>query len=167
MKMKKLNRIIMATAIFITTCFSNLGVVLASVENPQPGEVFASKTAKIVEGRKAEVTINVNGNSFNEQEQLEREIVLVLDASSSMQQGQKISSLKQAAKNLVTKLLDESNQGKIKVGVIYYGTTIKKTCSLSTDSESVKKCIDIELSNNEGTNVQLGIKKGKNSYDNL
>ena len=166
MKMKKLNRIIMATAIFITTCFSNLGVVLASVENPQPGEVFASKTAKIVEGRKAEVTINVNGNSFNEQEQLEREIVLVLDASSSMQQGQKISSLKQAAKNLVTKLLDESNQGKIKVGVIYYGTTIKKTCSLSTDPESVKKCIDIELSNNEGTNVQLGIKKGKNLFTN-
>ena len=166
MKMKKLNRIIMATAIFITTCFSNLGVVLASVENPQPGEVFASKTAKIVEGRKAEVTINVNGNSFNEQEQLEREIVLVLDASSSMQQGKKISSLKQAAKNLVTKLLDESNQGKIKVGVIYYGTTIKKTCSLSTDPESVKKCIDIELSNNEGTNVQLGIKKGKNLFTN-
>ncbi|MCI6763558.1 MucBP domain-containing protein [bacterium] len=164
--MKKLNRIIMATAIFITTCFSNLGVVLASVENPQPGEVFASKTAKIVEGRKAEVTINVNGNSFNEQEQLEREIVLVLDASSSMQQGKKISSLKQAAKNLVTKLLDESNQGKIKVGVIYYGTTIKKTCSLSTDPESVKKCIDIELSNNEGTNVQLGIKKGKNLFTN-
>ena len=166
MKMKKLNRIIMAIAIFITTCFSNLGVVLASVENPQPGEVFASKTAKIVEGRKAEVTINVNGNSFNEQEQLEREIVLVLDASSSMQQGKKISSLKQAAKNLVTKLLDESNQGKIKVGVIYYGTTIKKTCSLSTDPESVKKCIDIELSNNEGTNVQLGIKKGKNLFTN-
>ena len=166
MKMKKLNRIIMAIAIFITTCFSNLGVVLASVENPQPGEVFASKTAKIVEGRKAEVTINVNGNSFNEQEQLEREIVLVLDASSSMQQGKKISSLKQAAKNLVTKLLDESNQGKIKVGVIYYGTTIKKTCSLSTDPESVKKCIDIELSNNEVTNVQLGIKKGKNLFTN-
>ena len=165
MKMKKLNRIIMATAIFITTCFSNLGVVLASVENPQPGEVFASKTAKIVEGRKAEVTINVNGNSFKEQEQLEREIVLVLDASSSMQ-GKKISSLKKAAKNLVTKLLDESNQGKIKVGVIYYGTTIKKTCSLSTDPESVKKCIDIELSYNEGTNVQLGIKKGKNLFTN-
>ena len=165
MKMKKLNRIIMATAIFITTCFSNLGVVLASVEDPQPGEVFASKTAKIVEGRKAEVTINVNGNSFNEQEQLEREIVLVLDASSSMQ-GKKISSLKKAAKNLVTKLLDESNQGKIKVGVIYYGTTIKKTCSLSTDPESVKKCIDIELSNNEGTNVQLGIKMGKNLFTN-
>lgn len=164
MKMKKLNRIIMATAIFITTCFSNLGVVLASVENPQPGEVFASKTAKIVEGRKAEVTINVNGNSFNEQEQLEREIVLVLDASSSMQKGKKISSLKKAAKNLVTKLLDESNQGKIKVGVIYYGTTIKKTCSLSTDPESVKKCIDIELSNNEGTNVQLGIKEGKKLF---
>ena len=166
MKMKKLNRIIMATAIFITTCFSNLGVVLASVENPQPGEVFASKTAKIVEGRKAEVTINVNGNSFNEQEQLEREIVLVLDASTSMQQGEKISSLKKAAKNLVTKLLAESNQGKIKVGVIYYGTTIKKTCSLSTDPESVKKCIDIELSNNEGTNVQLGIKEGKNLFTN-
>lgn len=164
MKMKKLNRIIMTTAIFITTCFSNLGVVLASVENPQPGEVFASKTAKIVEGRKAEVTINVNGNSFNEQEQLEREIVLVLDASSSMQKGKKISSLKKAAKNLVTKLLDESNQGKIKVGVIYYGTTIKKTCSLSTDPESVKKCIDIELSNNEGTNVQLGIKEGKKLF---
>lgn len=164
MKMKKLNRIIMTTAIFITTCFSNLGVVLASVENPQPGEVFASKTAKIVEGRKAEVTINVNGNSFNEQEQLEREIVLVLDASSSMQKGKKISSLQKAAKNLVTKLLDESNQGKIKVGVIYYGTTIKKTCSLSTDPESVKKCIDIELSNNEGTNVQLGIKEGKKLF---
>lgn len=164
MKMKKLNRIIMTTAIFITTCFSNLGVVLANVENPQPGEVFASKTAKIVEGRKAEVTINVNGNSFNEQEQLEREIVLVLDASSSMQKGKKISSLKKAAKNLVTKLLDESNQGKIKVGVIYYGTTIKKTCSLSTDPESVKKCIDIELSNNEGTNVQLGIKEGKKLF---
>lgn len=164
MKMKKLNRIIMTTAIFITTCFSNLGVVLANVENPQPGEVFASKTAKIVEGRKAEVTINVNGNSFNEQEQLEREIVLVLDASSSMQKGKKISSLKKAAKNLVTKLLDESNQGKIKVGVIYYGTTIKKTCSLSTNPESVKKCIDIELSNNEGTNVQLGIKEGKKLF---
>lgn len=46
--MKKLGSIFMAIAIFVTSCFSNLGVVFAATTF-KPGEITASKTASVIE----------------------------------------------------------------------------------------------------------------------
>ena len=116
--MKKLGSIFMAIAIFVTSCFSNLGVVFAAT-TLKPGEITASKTASVIEknGRSAEVSITASGNKYSNPSSTEREIVLVLDASNSMKDDSKFEYLKTVATNLVTKLLSGTNN-KNKIGIV-------------------------------------------------
>lgn len=107
-----------------------------------PGEVKFTKTAKVVtgegeDGRSALINLNVNGNSFNIYSS-EKEVVLVLDASGSMSENNKLSELKSSAIKLAEELLKPSNKGKIKVGVVYYADEISKKCDLSTNLTDVK-----------------------------
>lgn len=132
-----------------------------------PGEVKFTKTAKVVtgdgeDGRSALINLNVNGNSFNIYSS-EKEVVLVLDASGSMREKNKLSDLKSSANKLAEELLKPSNKGKIKVGVVYYADGISKKCALSTDLEQVKDCIN-SVEADGGTNVQLGIKTANGMF---
>lgn len=126
-----------------------------------PGEVKFTKTAEVVtgegeDGRSALINLNVNGSSFNI-DSSDKEVVLVLDASGSMGDDGKLSSLKSSAIKLAEELLKPSNKGKIKVGVVYYADEISKKCDLSTNLTDVKDCIN-SVKAGGGTNIQLGIK---------
>lgn len=167
--MKKLGSIFMAIAIFVTSCFSNLGVVFAATTF-KPGEITASKTASVIEknGRSAEVSITASGNKYSNPSSTEREIVLVLDASNSMKEKNKFENLKTVATNLVTKLLSDTNN-KNKIGIVWYETKIiKKSPSLSSDLNVVKNYINARMDSNDknagGTNVQLGIEEAKKLF---
>lgn len=167
--MKKLGSIFMAIAIFVTSCFSNLGVVFAAT-TLKPGEITASKTASVIEenGRSAEVSITASGNKYSNPSSTEREIVLVLDASNSMKEKNKFENLKTVATNLVTKLLSDTNN-KNKIGIVWYETKIiKKSPSLSSDLNVVKNYINARMDSNDknagGTNVQLGIEEAKKLF---
>ena len=167
--MKKLGSIFMAIAIFVTSCFSNLGVVFAAT-TLKPGEITASKTASVIEknGRSAEVSITASGNKYSNPSSTEREIVLVLDASNSMKENNKFENLKTVATNLVTKLLSDTNN-KNKIGIVWYETKIiKKSPSLSSDLNVVKNYINARMDSNDknagGTNVQLGIEEAKKLF---
>lgn len=132
-----------------------------------PGEVKFTKTAKVVtgegeDGRSALINLNVDGNSFNIYSS-EKEVVLVLDASGSMSENNKLSELKSSANKLVEELLKPSNKQKIKVGVVYYADGISKKCDLSTDLNQVKDCIN-SVEAGGGTNIQLGIKTANGMF---
>lgn len=132
-----------------------------------PGEVKFTKTAKVVtgegeDGRSALINLNVDGNSFNIYSS-EKEVVLVLDASGSMSENNKLSELKSSANKLVEELLKPSNKQKIKVGVVYYADGISKKCDLSTDLNQVKDCINSVEAGGE-TNIQLGIKTANGMF---
>ena len=167
--MKKLGSIFMAIAIFVTSCFSNLGVVFAAT-TLKPGEITASKTASVIEknGRSAEVSITASGNKYSNPSSTEREIVLVLDASNSMKEKNKFENLKTVATNLVTKLLSDTNN-KNKIGIVWYETKIiKKSLSLSSDLNVVKSYINARMDSDDenagGTNIQLGIEEAKKLF---
>ena len=83
-----------------------------------PGQVTGDKTAEVVtgdgeDGRSADVTIIVKGEEFDETSTEEREIVLVLDVSGSMneeiERKTKIAALKESANELINSLLSEEN----------------------------------------------------------
>lgn len=132
-----------------------------------PGEVKFTKTAEVVtgddeDGRSALINLNVNGSSFNV-DSPDKEVVLVLDASGSMSENNKLSSLKSSAIKLAEELLKPSNKGKIKVGVVYYADEISKKCDLSTNLTDVKDCIN-SVEAEGATNIQLGIKTANGMF---
>ena len=172
-KLKNVAQLFLALAITITSIFSNAFVVFADA-NPNAGKVTATKTAERIgdeTSRSAKVKITVSGNPYTITTQKDREIVLVLDASGSMNEGisgsrkNKIEALKDAANNFIDSLLTEENTGKVKIGVVWYSDSAKKdvSCGLSDSKEKLRACVNKGVSNG-GTNVQMGIKIGKSLF---
>ena len=171
-KLKNVAQLFLALAITITSIFSNAFVVFADA-NPNAGKVTATKTAERIgdeTSRSAKVKITVSGNPYTITTQKDREIVLVLDASGSMDEGisgsskNKIETLKDAAENFIDSLLTEENKGKIKIGVVWYDTNVTKTCPLSDDVAKLDACLNSEKAADGGTNVQEGIREAKKLF---
>ena len=145
------------------------------VDEVKPGEVTGEKEAEVVtgdgeDGRKADITITVDGESFDTSSQSEKEIVLVLDASGSMgkvldDENTRLSALKKAAEELIDSLLKEENKEMIKVGIVYYATNVDKNsyCNLTTTKSELMKCLN-DMVADGGTNVQAGLKKAKDLF---
>lgn len=174
-KLKNVAQLFLALAITITSIFSNAFVVFADA-NPNAGKVTATKTAERIgdeTSRSAKVKITVSGNPYTITTQKDREIVLVLDASGSMNDEisgsskNKIETLKDAAENFIDSLLTEENAGKIKIGVVWYAekanTFASNACPLSDKAETLKACVSSKNANG-GTNVQLGISIAKDLF---
>lgn len=174
-KLKNLGQLLMALVITITSVFGNAFVVFADA-NPDAGKVTATKTAERIgdeTSRSAKVKITVSGNPYTVNTQKDREIVLVLDASGSMNDEisgsskNKIETLKDAAENFIDSLLTEENAGKIKIGVVWYAekanTFASNACPLSDKAETLKACVSSKNANG-GTNVQLGISIAKDLF---
>ena len=176
-KLKNVAQLFLALAITITSIFSNAFVVFADA-NPNAGKVTATKTAERIgdeTSRSAKVKITVSGNPYTITTQKDREIVLVLDASGSMndkikgkdgKQTTKIEALKDAANNFIDSLLTEESAGKVKIGVVWYDDSAKKdvSCGLSDSKEKLRACVNKGVSDGGGTNVQMGIKIGKSLF---
>lgn len=173
-KLKNVAQLFLALAITITSIFSNAFVVFADA-NPNAGKVTATKTAERIgdeTSRSAKVKITVSGNPYTITTQKDREIVLVLDASGSMndkigKSETKISALKDAAQKFIGDLLTKENAGKIKIGVVWYSdkenTSESGVCTLSDDATTLKNCVSNKIASG-GTNVQLGISKAKDLF---
>lgn len=173
-KLKNLGQLFMALVLTITSVFGNAFVVYADT-NPNAGKVTATKTAERTgdeTSRSAKVKITVSGNPYTLTTQKDREIVLVLDASGSMndkigKDETKISALKEAAQKFIGDLLTEENAGKIKIGVVWYSdkenTNNSGVCALNDDATTLKNCVSGKTASG-GTNVQLGISKAKDLF---
>ena len=124
-----------------------------------PGQVTGDKTAEVVtgdgeDGRSADVTIIVKGEEFDETSTEEREIVLVLDVSGSMNEEiesrkTKIDALIESANELINSLLSEENINTTTVGIVFYSTKAESFCNLTNDKGVLKECLksveDIEI----------------------
>ena len=174
-KLKNLGQLFMALVLTITSIFSNAFVVFADA-NPNAGKVTATKTAERIgdeTSRSAKVKITVSGNPYTITTQKDREIVLVLDASGSMDKGisgsskNKIETLKEAAENFIDSLLTEENAGKIKIGIVWYSdkdnTNKSGVCALNDNVTTLKDCVSGKTAKG-GTNVQLGISMAKDLF---
>lgn len=174
-KLKNVAQLFLALAITITSIFSNAFVVFADA-NPNAGKVTATKTAERIgdeTSRSAKVKITVSGNPYTITTQKDREIVLVLDASGSMDEGisgsskNKIETLKDAAENFIDSLLTEENAGKIKIGIVWYSdkdnTNKSEVCGLNDNATTLKNCVSGKTAKG-GTNVQLGISMAKDLF---
>ena len=137
-----------------------------------PGQVTGDKTAEVVtgdgeDGRSADVTIIVKGEEFDETSTEEREIVLVLDVSGSMneeiERKTKIDALIESANELINSLLSEENINTTTVGIVFYSTKAESFCNLTNDKGVLKECLK-SIKAEGATNVQAGIKTAKELF---
>ena len=166
-----IGKFLMAILMILTSIFSFNGEVFAETVS-EPGKVTAVKTAERLgdeTSRSATVKISVKGNPYTLSVQKDREIVLVLDASGSMNEkiqgskDEKITTLKESANKFIENVLTEANKGKIKIGVVWYAENATASCKLTNNVTDLKACIDKGIANG-GTNVQEGIKVAKGLF---
>ena len=166
-----IGKFLMAILMILTSIFGFNGEVFADTVS-EPGKVTAVKTAERLgdeTSRSATVKISVKGNPYTLSVQKDREIVLVLDASGSMDdkikesKDKKITTLKESANKFIENVLTEANKGKIKIGVVWYAKNATASCKLTDSVTDLKTCIDKGIANG-GTNVQEGIKVAKGLF---
>lgn len=166
-----IGKFLMTILMILTSIFGFNGEVFADTVS-EPGKVTAVKTAERLgdeTSRSATVKISVKGNPYTLSVQKDREIVLVLDASGSMDdkikgsKNKKIATLKESANKFIENVLIEANKGKIKIGVVWYANNATASCKLTDNAKDLKTCIDKGIANG-GTNVQEGIKVAKGLF---
>lgn len=158
--MKKLSKLLMSFLIIIAMFFAFNAD--ASVLNP--GEIAANKSANVVtggDGRSVDITIGVAGEAFTYVRNQKREIVLVLDASGSMNEEisagkTKLAALKEATNSLLDTLLPDGVTNNTKVGIVYYNRSAK-SIALTNNKTELKSFVN-GINADGGTNVQYGLK---------
>ena len=168
--MKKLSKIVMSLLILVALCFT----FTAEAATLRDGEVYANKTAKVVEGgngRDVDITISLGGESFSHTTSQKREVVLVLDNSGSMNdmisgpngtEISKLDALKSATNSLLDTLLPDDVTNDTKVGIVYYSRRATKM-DLTNNKASLKNFVN-SMSADGGTNVQEGLKLGNSLF---
>ena len=125
-------------------------------------DVYGTKRAEwINDGSEAKVTFDITAKKTleNVSQLTKTDIVLVIDISTSMK-GNKISNVKAAAKDFVERLLQGTNKNSVKIGLVTYGKGASKIADLSNDDSVLKnKITEISVPQNNGTNIQAGIRK--------
>ena len=167
--MKKLSKIVMSFLILIALCFT----FTAEAASLGAGEVYANKSAKVVEGgngRDVDITIGLGGESFSHTISQKREVVLVLDNSGSMNEPvsstdstTKLEALKTATNSLLDTLLPDGVSNDTRVGIVYYSRSATKV-ALTNDKAALKRTVNAMVADG-GTNVQYGLKLGNSLFD--
>lgn len=157
--MKKLSKIVMSFLILIALCFT----FTAEAASLGAGEVYANKSAKVVEGgsgRDVDITIGLGGESFSHTISQKREVVLVLDNSGSMNEPvsstdstTKLEALKTATNSLLDTLLPDGVSNDTRVGIVYYSTSATSV-ALTNDKAALKRTVNAMIADG-GTNVSM------------
>ena len=130
------------------------------VQNGTPttqDEVTVSKTAKWTEQNAYEITLSVTVPGNVTIPGQSTDVVLVIDASSSMD-GSNIQAAKTAARSFAQKLLAEDISADVNLAVVTYTERPSIECNLTDDLRKVTSAInDIAIWNNQGTNIQAGV----------
>ena len=141
-----------AGSIFAITAQDNAGKI--EIQKTAT-KIFKNNQDNLVYGRHAKVELNVKAHPYNNNVTTydKLDVVLVLDSSGSMGDDNKLTDLKAAARDLVNTLMtDGTNQ----VGVVEFGTNVKRTHKLTTNKNDVNRFIN-RMSADGGTNIQQAI----------
>ena len=141
MKKKKIILLLIITVI-------NISLVKALDKDNEFGKIKIDKYASkedVTYGRSANVTLEVNGSSFEKKNTLD--VVLILDRSSSMNDNldnqNKMGLVKTEAKSLVNDILKQD--GNVRIGIVTFGTKVLDKYSskgLASDKTKLDALID-------------------------
>ncbi len=113
--------------------------------------------------RIAKVTVKVTAKDHTYDQVIARptSIVLVLDASNSMNSNSKLDNAKTAAQSFVSTLLGKEGSGDaIEIAVVSFNTNANTIIGFSNDKEKINKGID-SIKTSQGTNIQGGIRRAE------
>ena len=88
------------------------------------------------------------------------DVVLVIDASNSMDNGRKLSNAKSAAREFSSIVLGAGAAGENRIAVVSYEETSEVQCGLSDSYRTVQNAIN-DIRANGGTNIQAGLKAAR------
>lgn len=147
------------------------------------GKITLNKTAVPSGNRTAKITLDINTTNL---EQTTTDIIIVMDRSGSMSKTvcvancdsrdprdreyeYRLTVAKNQAKELIKKVLPVDNNGNIRVGVVSFGTNYEKRYSTQTyenmtsnQSTALNMINNIQITNDNGTNLQAGLNAAKN-----
>ncbi len=131
------------------------------VDHPEnPGDVMLFKSAEPVAGmvNTWDVTLRIEGKDDSKTS----DIVLVIDRSGSMQDGGRMSSAKEAARDFVNTLLPSAYT---RIAVVSYASSVSVDQRLTNNAASLTSAIN-SLYPGGGTFTQAGIKQAEELLDN-
>ena len=143
---------------------SNLSVSTTTKDGIELG-----KSAVLNNDGTVDITFKVDGNNTVEyrNETANTDIILVLDTSRSMEDDDKLTKAKNAAKAFVNQVFDTEgvNDENVRIGVVTFWEESAKVYSL-TNRTGRKGLIDKigKIKANDSTNIQAGIREARNLF---
>lgn len=90
-------------------------------------------------GEQKEITYEINPNTIKFKDNVEKDVVLVLDTSQTVNEKQ--GDIEKAANDFVNKFLDSNNYKNFKIGIISYNEKAEVVQNLTTDKNKIKSSI--------------------------
>ena len=167
MRLKRLISAFIACAMLVTFMPMQAFATEALEGNLEPTPVTSDdrlvtvqKTAASVDGQEDtyKITLSVKTkDGVTATPAASTDVVLVIDASGSMDEEDKLENAQKAAEDFAKIVLGEEAQGENCIAVVSYAKNASTKCGLSDKLDTVENAIDA-ITANGGTNIQAGIK---------
>lgn len=154
--------------VFQKNTTGDTGGTIGDITLPAPGH---TKKAVRKTGDTYDLSLDVSGSIGSEAKKIPLDVVMIIDRSASMNSDKKLSTVKDAAKNLV-KTLNENDGIDVRYNIVKFDGAWSPTVSVadssgwkSSGSDAEKAISDVETPSNTetrgGTNYQAGIRVAK------
>lgn len=154
--------------VFQKNTTGDTGGTIGDITLPAPGH---TKKAVRKTGDTYDLSLDVSGSIGSEAKKVPLDVVMIIDRSASMNSDKKLSTVKDAAKNLV-KTLNENDGIDVRYNIVKFDGAWSPTVSVadssgwkSSGSDAEKAISDVETPSNTktrgGTNYQAGIRVAK------
>lgn len=170
MRLKRLISAFITCAMLVTFMPMQAFAIEALGKNLEPdpvtsddGLVTVQKTAACVDDQKDtyKITLSVTTkDGVTTTPAASTDVVLVIDASGSMNKEGKLENAQKAAEDFAEIVLGEEAQGENRIAVVSYAENASTKCELSEHLNTVEDAIDA-IGANGGTNIQAGIKAAR------
>lgn len=156
--------------VFQKNTTGDTGGTIGDITLPAPGHT--KKAVRKTDGTGTyDLSLDVSGSIGSEAKKVPLDVVMIIDRSASMNSDKKLSTVKDAAKNLV-KTLNENDGIDVRYNIVKFDGAWSPTVSVadssgwkSSGSDAEKAISDVETPSNTetrgGTNYQAGIRVAK------
>ncbi|SEG06119.1 vWA domain-containing protein [Lachnospira multipara] len=151
-KCRRVLSFLLSAILVLTTVFGAVGTVAIAGDTSVSSELALTKTAQAVEGEENtwQITLTASGSNV----EYTTEVAMVIDTSNSMNDGDRLSHVKEAAKAAADTLLT-NDQTKVSLITYNYGYTYIGVYG-KDDLETLKTKIDT-MTATSGTNINAGL----------
>lgn len=158
---KKYSFMIIVTILII----SMLSMLVYGNINRNPFTISAnSNVSELKHGETGDITYTITPNPIKFKDNLEKDVVLVLDTSQTVDKKQK--DIKDSANKFIEKFLTHDNYKNFKLGIVSYNEKAEVVQGLTQDKEKLKTAIDnVYSDSNIGSWMRNGNHLGTNIGD--